>query len=114
MTANLASRAVARPWRLSAEATALWRRFPPRPVPQSWPATRQDRSTITSRMLAPPFLDHNRVERCNQNLTLSKVLDWLEMYSGETWRERWRASGAGTDGRLDWRPMMIGDLRRSE
>ena len=44
-----------RPWQFSAEALALGQKFPPRPVPASWPATRQPRGKVVARLLAPPF-----------------------------------------------------------
>ena len=39
---------------LSAEALAVMRRFPPRPVPASWDATAADRFAVMRRMLARP------------------------------------------------------------
>ena len=110
MTATTTARAV-RPWQLSAEALALMERFPARPVPPAWPATRQDRFTVVSRMLQPPFLVNDSKARHWRKLTLLKVLDWLELHPGSTWQERWDATGAGVDGHLDWRPRLLADLR---
>jgi hypothetical protein len=31
------------------------------------------------------------------------VLDWLEAQPGDTWQQRWLASGAGRNGREEWR-----------
>ncbi|MFE3329897.1 tyrosine-type recombinase/integrase [Streptomyces sp. NPDC059176] len=112
MTTSAITAAVAtRPWQLSAEAEALWRKFPPRANPKSWPATRASRVAVVTRMLTPPFLGHDSKTRCNRKLTLLKVLDWLEMQPGSTWQERWDASGVGVDGRVDWRTRVIDDLK---
>jgi hypothetical protein len=31
------------------------------------------------------------------------VMEWLEAQPGRSWQERWVASGAGVNGRTDWR-----------
>lgn len=112
MTTSAITDAVAtRPWQLSAEAEALWKKFPPRANPKSWPATRASRAAVVTRMLTPPFLGHDSKTRCNRKLTLLKVLDWLEMQPGNTWQERWDASGVGVDGHVDWRTRLIDDLK---
>jgi integrase len=109
-TSTISAAVAARPWRLSAEAVALWQKFPPRSNPKSWPATRQTRAAVVARMLAPPFLAHDSQTRCNRKLALLKVLDWLQMQPGSTWQQRWEASGAGIDGRVDWRIRLVSDL----
>ncbi len=35
------------------------------------------------------------------------VVDWLETKPGDTWQQRWLASGAEADGRVDWRGFPI-------
>jgi hypothetical protein len=93
MTAATEEKAAGRPWQLSAEALALWEKFPPRPVPASWPATRRPRGKVAARLLAPPFAAETSADRCNRKLALLKVLDWLELHPGRTWQERWDATG---------------------
>ena len=110
MTAGTAEKTAGRPWQLSAEALALWRKFPPRTVPASWPATRQSRGKVVARLLAPPFLAETSQDRCNRKLALLKVLDWLELHPGRTWQDRWDASGAEDDGRRDWRRTLLDEL----
>jgi integrase len=110
MTADTAETVAGRPWQLSAEALALWQKFPPRPVPASWPGTRQPRHKVVTRLLAPPFLAEISQDRCNRKLALLKVLDWLELHPGRSWQERWDATGAGTDGQRDWRRMLLEEL----
>jgi hypothetical protein len=110
VTAGTMEKTAGRPWQLSAEALALWERFPPRPVPASWPATRQSRGKVVARLLAPPFAAEGSQDRCNRKLALLKVLDWLELHPGRTWQERWDASGAGEEGRRDWRHVLVSEL----
>jgi hypothetical protein len=51
VTASIEEKTAARPWQLSAEALALWQRFPPRTVPASWPATRQASGKVAARFV---------------------------------------------------------------
>ena len=107
-TTTTATRAAAR--QLSAEALAVTKRFPPRPVPAVWDATAADRFAVARRLLAPPFLLEDANGRYWRKMTMLKVLDWLELRPGATWQERWGASGAGTDGAADWRDRMLADM----
>jgi integrase len=111
MTTATRTRAASQPWQLSAEALVLWKKFPPRPVPATWIGTRRDRATVVARLSVPPFLAQDSQTRCNRKLSLLTVLDWLELQPGATWQERWESTGAGVDGRLDWRLKLISDLK---
>ena len=111
MTVAVSAGAAVRPRQLSAEAVAVMKKFPPRPVPPTWDATAADRPAVVRRMLAPPFLADGAQARQRRKLTLLKTLDWLELHPGTTWQERWDAAGTGTDGRTDWRDRMLADLR---
>jgi hypothetical protein len=105
-----AATAVTAARQLSAEALAVMERFPPRPVPASWDATAADRFTVMRQMLAPPFPVDSARARDTRKLAMLKILDWLELHPGTTWQERWDASGAGTDGRADWRDQATAEL----
>jgi integrase len=96
---------------LSAEARAVLEGFPPRPVPASWPVTEADRFTVARRLLAPPFVVDNVKVRHWRKLTMLKVLDWLELYPGMTWQERWAATGTQADVAADWRWRMLAELK---
>lgn len=96
---------------LSAEARAVMDRFPPRPVPASWDATAADRFAVARRLLAPPFLLDNVKSRYARKLTMLKILDWLELYPGTTWQQRWNASGAEAG---DWRDRAVADLEAAD
>lgn len=89
--------------KLGVEASTLWDRYPPRPVPDFWPATCADRHSTLARLLEPPFhLDHPAAQH-QRRFGLTRVLEWLEAQPGRTWQQRWAASGAATDGRAGWR-----------
>jgi hypothetical protein len=96
VTAPVTAAAAAR--QLSAEALAVMKRFPPRPVPVSWNATAAGRFAVARRLLAPPFLVANVKSRYWRKLAMLKILDWLELHPGKTWQQRWNSSGADADG----------------
>ena len=93
-----AAQAVTAARQLSAEALAVMKRFPPRPVPASWDATAADRFAVMRRMLAPPFPAGEATRRDFRKLAMLKILDWLELHPGTTWQERWDASGGAPAG----------------
>jgi len=100
-------------WRRGRTATALRARFPPRVVPDLWAATAQDRATVVGRLLAPPFAVVNSSSQNRRRLSLIRTLDWLGAHPGDTWQDRWIASGAGSDGSIDWRPRAIRWLKET-
>ncbi len=109
MTAPAAAGTAAR--QLSAQAAAVLARFPPRPVPESWPETAADRFTVARRLLAAPFAFGDASARHWRKLSMLKILDWLELHPGATWQQRWDSSGAGAGGPGDWRDQAVADLR---
>ena len=110
MTAPAAAGTATR--QLSAQAAAVLERFPPRPVPESWPETAADRFAVARRLLAPPFAFGDASARHWRKLSMLKILDWLELHPGTTWQQRWDSSGAGADGLdADWRDQVVADLR---
>jgi hypothetical protein len=42
---------------------------------------------------------------------LTKLQDWLQRQPGDTWQDRWLASGANTAG-FDWADLRCGDVPR--
>lgn len=98
---------------LRSKAAGLRRQFPARPVPERWLATCEDRETVLGQLLAPPFLvDMASVQR-QRRFGLTRVLEWLEAQPGRSWQERWVASEAGRDGKLDWRRVPFEWLKRT-
>ena len=82
--------------------------FPPRPVAPSWPATGARRSAVVERVLAAPFALDNPLSQRNRRLGLLAVLGWLRERPGDSWQQRWRASGA--EDQPDWR-LLVGTDR---
>ena len=85
------ARPAARAESVSPGSSALLRQYPPRPLSPSWPATEQPAPLIVSGLHA----DRRR--------SMSRLLAWLEDQPGDTWQDRWFASGADTEGNIAWR-----------
>jgi hypothetical protein len=79
-----------------------WReRFPPRTVADSWPATRRSRAQVDQLVATmAPHLTSDQVQQTRRR-GLPLLLDWLEAQPGQTWQQRWLASGADAAGE-DW------------
>jgi Phage integrase family len=75
--------------------------FPPRPLAASWAATEASRFEVLARVLAPPFTLDNRASQQTRRVGVLAVLSWLQTHPGDSWQQRWRASGA--QDRPDWR-----------
>ncbi|PBA68816.1 integrase [Mycobacterium avium] len=89
--------------REAAAAQPHWRdRYPARLVNNNWPKTRLSRAKVDSLVLSTSrdAIASKRV-RDNRRWGLPHLLDWLEDQPGETWQDRWLASGAD-DAREDW------------
>ena len=77
-------------------------RFPPRPVATDWPATRQERGAARERLTSGIFVLPNADSQDKRIRGLSWLLDWLADQPGQTWQQRWMASGADAAGG-NWR-----------
>lgn len=110
MTTRTVTHTPTRTWQISSEAKALLEKFPPRRVPAGWPSTRQDRAAVEDRLATAPFRATDSRVRSHRKMSLSTVLDWLELYPGRSWQQRWDATGAGRDGHRDWRCQLVADL----
>lgn len=63
--------------------------------------------------LTESLLDHpTSQQRWRQALALTRVLDWLETFPGETWQDRWLFSGAEEDAR-GWGPAGVSPAQRA-
>ncbi|WP_207757404.1 tyrosine-type recombinase/integrase [Nonomuraea cypriaca] len=67
-----------------------------------WWQTREPREAIIERTLALPFSANSDANLRSRERGLIKLLDWLEAQPGDTWQERWLASGVEEAGR-DWK-----------
>ena len=78
--------------------------FPPRPVASSWPATQASRPAVLTRVLATPFTLDNPASQQTRRLGVLAVLTWLHTHPGDSWQQRWQASGA--EEQPDWRALI--------
>jgi integrase len=101
----------ARARRLTAEAAALWQRFPPRVPAASWPATLAGRHAVVREAMATPYAaGENDQSRYIRRLGVVRTLDWLETQPGSSWQDRWlAASGSAAD--QDWRDIAVQQLK---
>ena len=85
------------------DLASLLDRFPPRPAEKTWAVTRQPREQLLGRLLSPPFRMDNTQSQANRKAGATQLVDWLESLPGDTWQERWAASGA--EETADWRAL---------
>ena len=73
-----------------------------------WALTQQDRPSIETLLTQPPFTPPKRHRRHPgaYNAAVGWMLDWLLDQPGDTWQDRWLASGADADGR-SWRHIPV-------
>jgi hypothetical protein len=81
----------------------LMTRFPPRVRPPSWEATELSRGWVLARLSKPPFVFDHVDYQAHACRGLRDVLGWLLCQPGNTWQERWVASGA--EAAADWRTL---------
>jgi integrase len=96
---------VSRPSKAQRESART--RFPPRPVATDWPATGQKRGEAWQRLTTGEFVLGNADSQDRRIRGLAWLLDWLADQPGETWQQRWMASGADDLGGA-WRQVPIG------
>ena len=82
----------------------LLSRFPSRPVACSWPETEVPRSKMVNRLLAEPFALTHPLSQRTRRLGVLAVVSWLQARPGDTWQDRWLASGA--ESQADWRTLV--------
>ena len=78
-------------------------RFPARRITASWTQTRLSRQAVLQRLGTAPFVVDTPAGEDNRSRGVRIVVDWLQAQPGDTWQQRWLASGAEADGRIDWR-----------
>jgi hypothetical protein len=74
-----------------------------------WAATGQGRGRVWEQLTNPPFVAEVASSQGTRVRGLARLLDWLEDQRGETWQERWLASGAEAVG-AGWTQLPIGWL----
>jgi hypothetical protein len=91
----------------------LRRQFPPRPAQASWPATAEDQDEVLRRLTPPPFLPKVKATRAGRHRGTARLLRWLSAFPGDTWQQRWEASGSEDHPGSSWTPLPPGWLRGS-
>jgi hypothetical protein len=86
--------------RTRARNKQLRERFPPRPVPESWPQTTQTLQDTVARLTSPPF--RRGGSDTGRRRGVIKLLRWLSQLPGETWQQRWLLSGAEQHPGANW------------
>jgi integrase len=89
----------------------LRERFPARPAQEWWPATAQSEEETLRRLTSPPFLPEIKETRAGRRRGTAKMLRWLASFPGDTWRQRWEASGAEDRPGSSWVQLPLGWLR---
>lgn len=69
-------------------------RFPPRPPEASWPMTELDAKQLVAALEATGYHTDNPEQRRVRRSGVKTVLAWLADQPGESWQQRWNASGA--------------------
>jgi hypothetical protein len=92
------------------------KRSPSRPTPDpaasttsDWPQTRLSCVELTDLARELPFWQHDTDKRTGRRRSTQLVLGWLETWPGETWQQRWQASGAECQGRA-WHEALVKHL----
>ena len=89
---------------VKATGARLLAEFPPRTITSSWPSTEASRSAVLARVFATPFTLDNPASQQARRLGVLAVLSWLQTHPGDSWQQRWQASGA--ESQTDWRDLI--------
>ncbi|WP_329536822.1 site-specific integrase (plasmid) [Streptomyces sp. NBC_01450] len=80
--------------------------YPPRPQSQTWAETEQSRVELLERLTKPPLRPDSADIRRAMRRGLTALLHWLGEDPGQTWQDRWLASGAETAGAA-WTDLVV-------
>src|ERR1035438_3139234 len=117
MTAAVKHMARKKPGTAAAAAPAqprnsqLRERFPGRPAQPWWPGTAQGEGETLRRLTSPPFLPQVKATRAGRRRGTAKLLRWLASFPGDTWQQRWDASGAEERPGSSWLQLPLDWLR---
>jgi hypothetical protein len=100
-TATPAPAELQRETRQSAWATAR-SAFPPRPASNDWPAIHYSRDRVLGLLARPPFAVDNPGSQRWRFRGGALAVAWLADQPGDTWQQRWLASGAESAGK-EWK-----------
>ena len=93
----------------------LRRSYQPRAARLQWLASQQPIEAVVTRLLAPPFpAEPDRPAMLlRRRRGLTRLLGWLSAQPGESWQQRWLASGADGAGNAGWWQRVAAAGRRS-
>ena len=91
----------------------LREQFPPRPAQPWWPETAQDEEAVLQRLTSPPFTPEGGSARAARRRGTGKILRWLASFPGDTWQQRWEASGAEAEPGASWVELPLAWLREN-
>lgn len=74
--------------------TQLHNKFPPRLTDNCWPSTSQPAEAVLERLNVAPLTAAPAATQSGRRHGVTKVLDWLASFPGDTWQDRWLVSGA--------------------
>jgi hypothetical protein len=104
---------VANATRAQAQArnSQLRARFPARPVEACWPNTMRTLEDTARRLTSPPFVPVSPATRVGRRHGVIKLLRWLSTIRGQTWQQRWLASGVEDHPGASWTQVPLAWLR---
>lgn len=92
------------------DLSVLLEQFPPRPLQTAWPATRSSEAAVVDRILRVRSTADSRGAEAERKDGLVTTLRWLQQQPGDTWQQRWLASGAEAAGNINFRQMASDQL----
>lgn len=85
--------------------------FPARTIDTAWPTTALDRDRAWTLLTSPAFVLEDYDKQCDRRRGLGLALDWLDEQPGQTWQDRWMASGIENTAKA-WRSILGGWLEQ--
>jgi integrase len=93
------------------DVAGLLEQFPPRPLQAAWAATRSSQAAVVNRILrVRSATADSRSAEAERKAALVPTLRWLEQQPGDTWQQRWLASGAEAAGNINFRRLAAEQL----
>jgi hypothetical protein len=89
----------------------LREQFPPRSAQPWWPEAAEDQEIVLRRLTSPPFVPEGDSARAARRRGTAKILRWLASSPGDTWQQRWEASGAEAGLGASWVELPLAWLR---
>jgi len=93
MARTLPAVANATPAQARSRNSQLRSQFTARPVEACWPETTRSLEDTARRLTSPPFLAAANATRAGRRRGVITLLRWLSTIPGESWQQRWLASG---------------------